>query len=248
MVLPLDEIWMTTHFSRWKAICHCFSQSFSAARSCCRSSVYAYWRWVCIVGNHLRRGVPLSWWLLESHWWKLRKAEDRERFTVVLLITLLLLMKYGHRGGLVAVCCWGSPWSIVGFVHALRSAVVCGEASGELQCQNGLVLFFMSPNMVLSTYWSWAFLASLCTVVFSCLYLAQSAVLFLCLALENAFCRLRSKRLMSVAIHGFDGFFLEIFDGTRSVMITQIAFLKSFHMSFTDVYWFPWCHISWVLI
>ena len=90
--------------------------------------------------------------------------------------------------------------------------------------------------MVLSTYWSWAFLASLCTVVFSCLYLAQSAVLFLCLALENAFCRLRSKRLMSVAIHGFDGFFLEIFDGTRSVMITQIAFLKSFHMSFTDVY------------
>jgi hypothetical protein len=46
---------------------------------------------------------------------------------------------------------------------------------------------------------SWAFLASLCTVVFSCLYLAQSFVLFVCLALENAFCRLRSKRLMSVA-------------------------------------------------
>jgi hypothetical protein len=45
------------------------------------------------------------------------------------------LMKYGHRGGLVAVCCWGSPWSIVGFVHALRSTVVCIEASGELQCQ-----------------------------------------------------------------------------------------------------------------
>jgi hypothetical protein len=45
------------------------------------------------------------------------------------------LMKYGHRGGLVAVYCWGSPWSIVGFVHALRSTVVSGEASGELQCQ-----------------------------------------------------------------------------------------------------------------
>jgi hypothetical protein len=41
---------------------------------------------------------------------------------------------------------------------------------------------------------------------------------------------------MSVVIHGFDGLFLEIFDGTRSVMITDIAFLKSFHMSFTDVY------------
>jgi hypothetical protein len=39
---------------------------------------------------------------------------DRERFPVVLLITLLLLMKYGHRGGLVAIYCWGSPWSIVG--------------------------------------------------------------------------------------------------------------------------------------
>jgi hypothetical protein len=36
MVLRLDEIWMTTHFSGWKAICHCFSQSSSAARSCCR--------------------------------------------------------------------------------------------------------------------------------------------------------------------------------------------------------------------
>ena len=71
---------------------------------------------------------------------------------------------------------------------------------------------------------------------FSCLYLAQSFVLFVCLALENAFCRLRSKRLMSVVIHGFDGLFLEIFDGTRPVMITDIAFLKSFHMSFTDVY------------
>jgi hypothetical protein len=47
--------------------------------------------------------------------------------------------------------------------------------------------------MVLSTYWSWVFLASLCTVVFSCLYLAQSFVLFVCLALENAFCRLRSS-------------------------------------------------------
>jgi hypothetical protein len=43
---------------------------------------------------------------------------------VVLLKTLLLLMKYGHRGGLVAVYCWGSPWSIVGFVHALRSTIV----------------------------------------------------------------------------------------------------------------------------
>jgi hypothetical protein len=32
------------------------------------------------------------------------------------------------------------------------------------------------------------------------------------------------------------GLFLEIFDGTRSVMITDIVFLKSFHMSFTDVY------------
>jgi hypothetical protein len=42
------------------------------------------------------------------------------------------------------------------------------------------------------------------------LYLAQSFVLFVCLALENAFCRLRSKRLMSVVIHGFDGLFLEI--------------------------------------
>jgi hypothetical protein len=31
---------------------------------------------------------------------------------------------------------------------------------------------------------------------------------------------------MSVVIHGFDGLFLEIFDGTRSVMITDIAFLK----------------------
>ena len=91
--------------------------------------------------------------------------------------------------------------------------------------------------MVLSTYWSWAFLASFCTVVFSCLYLTQSVVLFVCLALENAFCRLRSKRVMSVVIHGFDGLFLEIFDGTRSaVMITDIAFLKSFHLSFTDVY------------
>jgi hypothetical protein len=95
----------------------------------------SYWRWACIIGNHLRRGVPLSWWLLEGHWWKLRKAEDRERFPVILLITLLLLMKYGHRGGLVAVYCWGSPWSVVGFVHALRSTVVCGEDSGELQCQ-----------------------------------------------------------------------------------------------------------------
>jgi hypothetical protein len=38
MVLRLDEIWMTTHFSGWKAICHCFSQSSSAARSCYRSS------------------------------------------------------------------------------------------------------------------------------------------------------------------------------------------------------------------
>ena len=41
------------------------------------------------------------------------------------------------------------------------------------------------------------------------------------------YCRLRSKRLMSVVIHGFDGLFLEIVDGTRSVMITDIAFLKS---------------------
>jgi len=40
---------------------------------------------------------------------------------------------------------------------------------------------------------------------------------------------------MSVVIHGFDGLFLEIVDGTRSVMITHIAFLKSFRMSFTDV-------------
>jgi hypothetical protein len=47
------------------------------------------------------------------------------------------------------------------------------------------------------------------------LHLAQSFVLFVRLALENAFCRLRSKRLMSAVIHGFDGLFLEIFDGTR---------------------------------
>jgi hypothetical protein len=33
------------------------------------------------------------------------KAVDQERFPVVLLITFLLLMKYGHRGGLVAVYC-----------------------------------------------------------------------------------------------------------------------------------------------
>jgi hypothetical protein len=31
---------------------------------------------------------------------------------------------------------------------------------------------------------------------------------------------------MSVVIHGIDGLFLEIFDGTRSVMITDIAYLK----------------------
>jgi hypothetical protein len=30
---------MITYFSGWKAICHCFSQSSSAARSCRRSSV-----------------------------------------------------------------------------------------------------------------------------------------------------------------------------------------------------------------
>jgi hypothetical protein len=54
-----------------------------------------------------------------------------------------------------------------------------GEA-GVLKLLNN-----MSPNMVLSTYWSWVFLASLCTVVFRCLYLAQSFVLFVCLALEN---------------------------------------------------------------
>ena len=58
----------------------------------------------------------------------------------------------------------------------------------------------------------------------------------MCLALENVFCRLRSIRLISVVIDGFDCLFLEIFDGTRSVMITDITFLKSFHMSFTDVY------------
>jgi hypothetical protein len=92
-----------------------------------------------------------------------------------------------------------------------------------------------------------AFLASFCTVVFSCLYLTQSFILFVCLALENAFCRLRSKRVMSVVIHVFDGLFLEIFDGTRSaVMITDIAFLKSFHLSFTDVY----CpeQIAWAIL
>ena len=44
-----------------------------------------------------------------------------------------------------------------------------------------------------------------------CLYLAQSFVLFVCLALENAFCRLRGKRLMSVVIHGFDGLFQFLF-------------------------------------
>jgi hypothetical protein len=121
MVLRLDEIWMTTHFSGWKAICHCFSQSSSAARSCCRSSV----SFLLKMGLYNRQSSA-------KRRWKLRKAADRERFPVVLLITLLLLMKYGHRWGLVAVYCWGSLWSIVGFVHAFRSTVVCGEASGEL--------------------------------------------------------------------------------------------------------------------
>jgi hypothetical protein len=40
---------------------------------------------------------------------------------------------------------------------------------------------------------------------------------------------------MLVVIHGFDGLFLEIFDGTRSVMITDIAFLKSFQQLKTTV-------------
>jgi hypothetical protein len=70
---------------------------------------------------------------------------------------------------------------------------------------------YTSPNMVLSTYWSWAFLASLCTVVFSCLYLAQSFVLFVCLALENAFCRLRSKSIIGSHIQ----------DATEKIMRTQ---------------------------
>jgi hypothetical protein len=54
--------------------------------------------------------------------------------------------------------------------------------------------------------------------------LGSDPILFVCLALENAFCRLRSKRLMSVVIYGFDGLFLEIFDGTRSVMINNTIF------------------------
>jgi hypothetical protein len=49
----------------------------------------------------------------------------------------------------------------------------------------------------------------------------------MCLLLCLCVWLLNSKRLLSVVIHGFDGLFLEIVDGTRSVMITDIAFLKS---------------------
>ena len=150
MVLRLDEIWMTTHFSVWKVICHCFFQSSSAARSCCRSSV----SFLLKMGLYSRQSyakrraskLVTSWRSLM----KVKKSGGPRTVPVVPLITLLLLMKYGHRGGLVAICCWGSPWSIEWFVHALHSTVVCGEASGELQCQTLLrsqvVWYLLDPH------------------------------------------------------------------------------------------------------
>ena len=135
MVGPLDEIWMTTQFSGWKAICHYFSQSSSAARSFYRSSV----------------SFPLKMGLYSWQSSAKRRASE-------LVTSGRSLMKVKKSSGPRTVPC-GTPdntsavdeawpsrrtccslflrkyYSIVGFVHALRSTVVCIEASGELQCQ-----------------------------------------------------------------------------------------------------------------